>query len=73
MNSKMNNKMTKNEQQKFIKDEVIDKTLELSKNLQEPRNEEEQKMLDNIKSEIEDLTNFMGNIIKENDIKHKND
>jgi 5,10-methylenetetrahydrofolate reductase len=42
--------------------EQLEKTVKLSKNLQEPRNDEEQKMLDDIMSEIKDLDNYIDKI-----------
>lgn len=42
--------------------EQLEKTVELSKNLQEPRNIEEQQMLDNIMNEIKDLDNYIDEI-----------
>ena len=44
--------------------EQLEKKIELSKNLQEPRNDEEQKMLDDIMSEIKDLDNYLDEISK---------
>ena len=44
--------------------EQLEKTIELSKNLQEPRNDGEQKMLDDIMSEIKDLDNYLDEISK---------
>ena len=44
--------------------EQLEKTVELSKNLQEPRNGEEQKMLDDIMSEIKDLDNYIDEIYR---------
>jgi hypothetical protein len=44
--------------------ETIKETVELSKNLQEPRNEEEQNMLDDIMNEIKDLDNYLDEITK---------
>lgn len=49
------------DKKKQIKEQV-EKTVELSKNLQEPRNDEEQKMLDDIMSEIKDLNNYIDEI-----------
>lgn len=40
----------------------LEKTVDLSKNLQEPRNEEEQQMLDNTMNEINDLNNYIDEI-----------
>jgi 5,10-methylenetetrahydrofolate reductase len=42
--------------------EQLEKTVKLSKNLQDPRNDEEQKMLDDIMSEIKDLDNYIDKI-----------
>jgi uncharacterized protein YaaR (DUF327 family) len=42
--------------------EKLEKSVELSKNLQDPRNDEEQKMLDNIMKEIKDLSNYLDEI-----------
>lgn len=49
------------EDKKKIK-EQLEKTVYLSKNLQEPRNEEEQQMLDNIMNEIKDLNDYIHDI-----------
>lgn len=43
--------------------EQLEKTVELSKNLQEPRNDEEQKMLGDIMNEIKDLDNYIDEIL----------
>lgn len=40
----------------------LEKTVDLSKNLQEPRNEEEQQMLDNIMNEINELNDYIDEI-----------
>ncbi len=40
----------------------LEKTVDLSKNLQEPRNEEEQQMLDNIMNEINELNDHIDEI-----------
>jgi hypothetical protein len=42
--------------------EQLGKTVELSKNLQEPSNEDEQQMLDNIMNEIKDLDDYLDEI-----------
>ena len=39
--------------------EKLKETVELSKNIEEPRNEEEQSMLDDIMNEIKDLDNYL--------------
>lgn len=52
--------------------EKIKETVELSKNLQEPRNEEEQNMLDDIMTEIKDLDNYLDEITKYDEIKDTN-
>lgn len=44
----------------------INKVVELSKNLPEPTTEEQQKALDNIMDEINDLNNYLNKIIKNN-------
>lgn len=51
----------KEKTKKQIKEKFA-KTLELSKNIQEPRNEEEQKRLDNIMEKINDLSNYLDEI-----------
>ena len=42
--------------------EQLEKTLDLSKKLQEPSNDEEQQMLDNIMSEINELNDYIDEI-----------
>lgn len=57
---------------KEIIKEKVNETVELSKNLQEPRNEEEQNMLDDIMNEIKDLDNYLDEIKKYDEIKGTN-
>lgn len=45
----------------------LDEILDLSKNLQKPRNEEEQSMLDDIMNEIKDLDNCLDDILIKNE------
>jgi hypothetical protein len=52
--------------------EKLKVTVELSKNLEEPRNKEEQTMLDDIMNEIKDLDNYIEEISKYEEIKHVN-
>jgi hypothetical protein len=52
--------------------EKVKETVELSKNVQIPRNEEEQNMLDDIMDEIKDLDNYLDEITKYDEIKGTN-
>lgn len=52
--------------------EKVKEAVELSKNLQEPRNEKEQNMLDDIMNEIKDLDNYLDKITKYDEIKGTN-
>jgi hypothetical protein len=52
--------------------EKLKETVELSKNLEEPHNKEEQSMLDDIMNEIKDLDNYIEEISKYEEIKHVN-
>jgi len=52
--------------------EKLKETVELSKNLEEPRNKEEQSMLDDIMNEIKDLGNYIEEISEYEEIKHVN-
>lgn len=40
----------------------LKKTVKLAENLQEPRNDEEQKMLDTIMNDIKDLDNYLDDL-----------
>lgn len=42
--------------------EQLEKTVDLCKNLQEPRNDEEEQMLDNIMNEINELNDYIDDI-----------
>lgn len=55
--------MVTKEQKEELSKKVID-TLELAKNLSEPRNEQEQKMLDDIYNEIQALDKYLDYIIQ---------
>ena len=57
--------------------EQLEKTVDLSKKLQDPRNDEEQQMLDNIMNEINELNDYIDELstVKGTDgkkYKHKN-
>lgn len=63
-------KTEQEDKKKQIKQQ-LEKALDLSKNLQQPRNIEEQQMLDNIMNEINKLNDYIDVI--SNDAKNKND
>jgi hypothetical protein len=52
--------------------EKIKETVDLSKNFEDPRNKEEQSMLNDIMNEIKDLDNYIEEITKYEEIKHVN-